>query len=157
VIEVSLCRCVRSMHGPLVARSGHRGDVEILPADPLAAAGLAVLAGAVASDAMADAVDAAALLGVEVEQFAGPPALVANDLARRVKGGELAEAETAQRDADGGDGPPKLAGDGGAGKALAPRPPRRMVVTPSTTRCRTARTRRPKVSVFTRLPCGVAR
>jgi hypothetical protein len=55
------------------------GDVEELPAG----AALAALACAVAGDAMADAVDAAELVGVEVDQCAGPFALVADDLARR--------------------------------------------------------------------------
>jgi len=39
-----------------------------------------------------------------MDQLAGPLALVADHLARRVEGGEPAEAEAAQRDADGADG-----------------------------------------------------
>jgi hypothetical protein len=55
-----------------------------------------------------------------VDQLGGPFPLVAVELARRVEGGEPAEAETAQRDTDGGDGPPELAGDRRAGEALTP-------------------------------------
>src|SRR5690606_24728250 len=92
------------------------GDVEELPAGAAPAA----LAGAIAGDAMADAVDAAELLGIEVDQFAGPLPLVAADLARRVEGGEPAEAEPAQDYPHGGDGPPELAGDRRAGETLTP-------------------------------------
>jgi len=91
------------------------GDVEELPAG----AALAALACAIAADAVADAIDAAEFLGVDMDQFAGPFPLVAVDLAGRVEGSELAEAEPAQRGPDGGDGPPELAGDGRAGEALA--------------------------------------
>jgi hypothetical protein len=76
------------------------GDVEILPAQPLAAAAPAALAGAVASDAVADAIDTAELLDVDMNQLAGPLALIADDLAGRLEGGEPAEAEAAECDAD---------------------------------------------------------
>ncbi len=55
------------------------GDVEGLPAEALAAAAAIALAAPVAGDAVADAVDPAELLGVDVDQLAGLLPLVADD------------------------------------------------------------------------------
>jgi hypothetical protein len=68
---------------------------------------------------MADAVDAAELLGVDVEQLAGAGALVANHGRPGLEGGEAAEAEAAQRQADGRAGPLQAARDLRPGQALA--------------------------------------
>ena len=75
--------------------------------------------GPVAGDAVADAVDPAELLDVEVDQLAGPLALVADDLGLGVEGAEPAEAAAAQDQAHGRDRAAEPAGDGGAGQALA--------------------------------------
>ena len=53
----------------------------------------------VAGDAVADAVDPAELLDVDVDQLAGPLALVADDRGLGLEGGEAAEAEPAQHQA----------------------------------------------------------
>ena len=53
-------------------------------------------AGAIAGDAVADAVDATELLGVDVEQLAGAGALVTDHSRSRLEGGEAAEAEAAE-------------------------------------------------------------
>jgi len=92
------------------------GDVQELPADATGAA----LSSTVTGDAVADAADAAERLGVDVDQFARPLALVADDSAQRIERREPAETETAQRDANRGDRLAELAGDGRAREALAP-------------------------------------
>lgn len=50
-----------------------------LPTQALADAAPVALSGAIAGDAMADALDAAELLDVDVDEFAGMLALVADD------------------------------------------------------------------------------
>jgi hypothetical protein len=68
---------------------------------------------------MADAVDPAELLDVEVDQLAGPCPLVADDLRLGVERLEPTEAVAAQDQAHGGDRAAEPAGDGGARQALA--------------------------------------
>lgn len=66
------------------------GDVHVLPALT------ARLAAATAVDAMADALDAAELLDVEVHELAGPIALVAREAARAINGWQAALADAPQ-------------------------------------------------------------
>ena len=86
-------------------------DMQEVPADAAAALG------PVAGDAVADAVDPAELLDVEVDQLAGPCPLVAEDLRLGVERLEPTEAVAAQDQAHGGDRAAEPAGDGGAGQA----------------------------------------
>jgi len=51
---------------------------------------------------MADAIDAAQLLDVDMDQFTGALALIADDLGLRVEGGDKSQAATAQDEAVGG-------------------------------------------------------
>jgi hypothetical protein len=97
------------------ARGVVDGDVQVLPAG----AALIALAGAVAGDAVADAVDPAELLDVNVDQLARMLALVADDGRLGLEGGEAVEADAAQRQPDRRAGQAKLAGDGRTGPALA--------------------------------------
>jgi hypothetical protein len=92
------------------------GDMQDLPAGT--ASGVAPVAG----DAVADAFDPAELLGVDVEQLAGTGALLADHGRPGLEGGEAAEAEAPQHQADGGDGPPQPARDLRAGQALPAQP-----------------------------------
>jgi hypothetical protein len=92
--------------------------VDELPAD---AAGPA-LPGSLAGDAVADALETAELLDVDVDQLAGVLALVAPDRLGRLEGLELVEREPAQDAADGGRRYAGLCGDLPAGPALAPKP-----------------------------------
>ena len=64
-----------------------------LPAGPCAAAAWTALPGAVVRDAVADPVEAAELLDVEVDQLAGVVALVAADRLGRLQSGEAIEAK----------------------------------------------------------------
>ena len=64
-------------------------DMDELPADAAAVA----LAGAVAGDAVADALEAAELLDVDVDQLAGLLALVAAHRLGRLQGAEPVEAQ----------------------------------------------------------------
>ncbi len=88
-------------------------DMEKVPADAAAAAG------AVAGDAMAEAVDPAEPLDGEVDELARPVALVADRLGLGVVGGEAAAAAPAQDHAHGRDRAAEPAGDGRAGQPLA--------------------------------------
>jgi hypothetical protein len=88
-------------------------DMEVLPADP--ARPVAPIAG----DPVAETVDPAELLAVEVEEFAGGGALIANHWRRRLQGAEPAEAEAAQHAADGRAWPAEGAGDPRPAPALA--------------------------------------
>ena len=97
------------------ARGVVDADVDELPAD---AAGLA-LACAVAGDAMADALEAAELLDVDVDQLAGMLALVAADRLGRLQRRDAVEAEALEDAADGGRRDADLGGDLLAGPALA--------------------------------------
>jgi hypothetical protein len=92
------------------------GDMQDLPAGT--ASGVAPVAG----DAVADAVDAAELLGVDVEQRAGAGALIADHGRPGLEGGEAAETEAAQHQADGRAGPPQPPRDLRAGQALPAQP-----------------------------------
>jgi len=107
------------------------------------------------SDAVADAVDAAELLGVDVEQLAGAGALVADRGRPRLEGGEAAEAEAPQHQAHGGDGPSQPARDLRPAEALPAQP---LDAAPATcTRCvRTPRPpgRRPRPASHGRAPAG---
>jgi len=76
------------------------GDMESLSAETLATAATAALAAPVAGDAVADAVDPAELLGIDVDQSAGLLPLVADDCHGRVESLEPAEPDPAQRLAD---------------------------------------------------------
>ena len=58
----------------------------------------------VAGDAVAGAVDAAELLGVDVDDLARMFALVADHSRARIEGPQAAQAETAQHETDGGQG-----------------------------------------------------
>ena len=80
------------------ARAVVDGDVQVLPAEA------SLAAGAIAGDAVADAVDAAELLGVDMDQLAGPGALVAHRRRLGFQRGEPAETEPAQHRPDGGNG-----------------------------------------------------
>ena len=93
------------------ARAVVDGDVQVLPAEA------SLAAGAIAGDAVADAVDAAELLGVDMDQLAGPGALVAHRRRLGFQRGEPAETEPAQHRPDGGNGHPERAGDPGAAPA----------------------------------------
>ena len=73
------------------------GDMERFPAG----SALAALAAPVAGDAMADAVDAAELLGIEVDQLSWARPFVADRGRLWLEGGELSEAEPAQHGSDG--------------------------------------------------------
>jgi hypothetical protein len=80
---------------------GHAGrvidrHVEKFPAR----ATLVALPRAIAGDAMADAINAAELLDVDVDQFAGPVALIANDQRFRIQRAQPSEAETTQQRSD---------------------------------------------------------
>src|SRR4051812_15423713 len=91
------------------------GDMHILPADPA----LIALTGAVASDAMADAIDAAELLDVDMDQFARRVALIADGRRPGRESGKPTEPMAAQHAADGGDRAAEPPGHDGTGEALA--------------------------------------
>jgi hypothetical protein len=74
------------------ARGVVDGDMQVFPAG----ATLAALAGAIAGDAMSDAVDPTELFDVQVQQLARVLALVANDRRLGVQRPQPAEAEPAQ-------------------------------------------------------------
>ncbi len=92
------------------------GDVEVLPAKP------ALASGPVAGDAMAEAIDAAELLGVDMDQLAGLGALVTHDLGALIERLEAAETAAAQDGADGRDRQAETACDARATQARAPQP-----------------------------------
>ena len=80
------------------ARGVVDADMDELPADAAAVA----LAGAVAGDAMADLVELAELFDVDVDQLAGPLALVAAGWFGRLQGAQPVEAQALEDAADGG-------------------------------------------------------
>ena len=95
------------------------GDVQMLPAD----AAVASWPRAIAGDAVADAVDPAELLGVDVDELAGMLRVrsgcaggLGSRAARRPRPRRRSTAPTVER------GMPSLAGDGGAAHALPPQP-----------------------------------
>ncbi|KQT70250.1 hypothetical protein ASG51_14460 [Methylobacterium sp. Leaf465] len=90
------------------------GQVQILPADPAALA----LAGALAGDAMAGALEAAELLDVDVDQLAGPLAFVALHGRGRFEITDAVQAVPAQHPADGGGRDGEVTGDLLAGQTL---------------------------------------
>ena len=94
--------------------------MESLPAETLATAATAALAAPVAGDAVADAVDPAELLGIDVDQSAGLLPLVADDCHGRVESLEPAEPDPAQRLADRRDRPAEAARDRRPRQPLAP-------------------------------------
>jgi len=89
--------------------------VQVLPAlaPPVA------LARTIAGDAVADAVDPAELLDVDMDEFARMLALVADDRGLGLEGGEAVEADPAERQANRRARQAELAGNGGARAALA--------------------------------------
>src|SRR5215471_3230828 len=91
-------------------------DMDILPTDAAAVA----LAGAIAGDAVADAVEAAELFDIDVEQFAEPLTLVAADGFGRFECPQLVEPEALQDPADAGRRDAQFGSDLLAGPALAP-------------------------------------
>ena len=91
-------------------------DMDQVPADAL------LLAAAVAGDAMADAVDPAELLGVDVDQLARCGPLVADHRRLRIERRQAAETEPAQDRPDGGARQAEEPGDLRPGQALAPQP-----------------------------------
>jgi hypothetical protein len=94
--------------------------VDELPAEPLAAAAAVALAAAITGDAMADAVDAAKLFDVDVDQFARVLALVAAHRLGRFERPQLAEPAAFEDTADAGRRNACFGGDLLAGPALAP-------------------------------------
>ena len=82
-------------------------NVQILPADAASVA----LAGAVAGDAVAWAVEAAELLDIDVDEFAGVLAFVAPHRLGRFERLEAVEPEAPQDTADGRGGDPDLGRD----------------------------------------------
>ena len=72
------------------------GDVESFPAETLATRPTIALAFAIAGDAVTDAVDPAKLLGIDMDQLAGPVALVADDGSGWLQGLETAKPQPAQ-------------------------------------------------------------
>ena len=89
-------------------------QMHIFPADP---SGLA-LAGALAGDAVADAIELAELFDVDVDDLAGSCALVAADRLGRFESGKPIEAQPLQDAADRGGRNPDFRGDLLAGMAL---------------------------------------
>jgi hypothetical protein len=89
------------------ARSVVDADMDKLPADATAVA----LAGAVAGDAVADPVEAAELLDVDMDHLARRFALVANDRRGRLQILDPAQAQTLQNPADGCRGDAGFLGD----------------------------------------------
>src|SRR5690606_7115222 len=96
------------------ARGVVDADVDELPA----AAAAAIVAGVMAGDAVADLVEAAELLDVEVDQLARLLALVAADRLGRLQVAQSAEAGPAQHAADRRGRPPGRGGDLPADPAL---------------------------------------
>ena len=104
---------VRQDLGVGEARGVVDADMQEVPADPAAALG------SITGEAMTGTVDPVELLDGELNQLTRLLALVADHLRLGVEGLEPAQPAPAQDDADGGDGPSELAGDGRAGSALA--------------------------------------
>src|SRR5579885_1003358 len=75
-----------------------------------------------AGDAVAEAVDAAELFGVDVHQFARPLAFIAHHRRRRVERREAAEPEPAQHRANGRARQAEFPGDPLAGQTLSAQP-----------------------------------
>ncbi len=80
------------------ARGVIDGHMQVLMADP----SRSMMAGVLAGDAMADAVDLAQGLDIEVDQLAGRGALVADHLGLRIKRGQPSQTQAAQHQTDGG-------------------------------------------------------
>src|SRR6266851_1358594 len=106
---------IRHDPGEGEARGGVDADMDEYPADAAAVA----LAGAVAGDAMADAVEASELLDVDEDHLAGVLALVAADRLDRVKRLQIVQPKPFEHPADGGRRDAGLVGDLLAGPALA--------------------------------------
>ena len=97
------------------ARGVIDGDVDKFPAG----SALVALSPPIAGDAMADAVDSAEVLDVNMDQLTGPLALIADDLGLGVEAGEAAKAASAQGKADGGCRTVQPARDDGTAEALS--------------------------------------
>ncbi len=94
---------VQEGHGAALALIGHNpgkgdprcvvdADVDELPAD----AAMAALTGPIAGDAMADLVETPELLDVDMDELAGPVALVSPDRLGRLQGLQPVEAQAAK-------------------------------------------------------------
>jgi len=94
------------------------GDVKGFPAG----AALSALTPPVAGDPMADAVDLSELLAVDMDEFAWPFALVAEDGRFDVETVKATEAQAAEHGSDGGAGKAEAIGDGLARHPRAPEP-----------------------------------
>src|SRR5215212_2240740 len=92
--------------------------MDILPSQPLATPPRVALAAAIAGDAVADAVDPAELLDVDVDHLAGMGTLIAPDRLGRFECAELVEPQAPQDAADGCRREPELSSDLLAGPAL---------------------------------------
>src|SRR6478609_3901900 len=92
--------------------------MHVFPAD----AALVALAGSIAGDAMADAVDAAKLLDVDMDQFAGLFAFIADDLWPWIKRRQSAQPPAAQGHTDGRDRAMQATRYGRPGQTLATEP-----------------------------------
>jgi hypothetical protein len=86
----------------------------------LAAAAPVALAAAIASDAVADAIDAPELLDIDVDQLARSLALISTDRLDRFESPQPIKTKAAQDAPDGGFRDAGLAGDLRPGPALAP-------------------------------------
>ena len=83
-----------------------------------AGAALIALSGAVTADAMADAIDAAELLNIDVDQLTRTLTLIPDDRRARIEGAQPAEPMTAQHHPDGGERPPEATRHGRGGATL---------------------------------------
>jgi hypothetical protein len=92
--------------------------VHELPSRPGFAGTLSGLAGPIAGDAVADGIEAAELLDVEVDDLAGRGALIARPGLGGLERAEEAETAASEDAADGGRGQTRLGGDRGLGAAL---------------------------------------
>jgi len=90
------------------------GHVEVLPSCAM----LVALAFSVAGDAMSDSVDAAELLDVDMDEFAGVLPLVADDGRPRIEGGKPRKAAAAQDEANRGGRPSETPCNGRPGETL---------------------------------------
>ena len=94
-------------------------DMNVLPPQSLAARAPVALPSALSSDAMADAVDPAEFLDVDMDELARMLALVAAHRLGGLESGQAIEAEALENAADGGGGHTNLEGDLLAGQPLA--------------------------------------
>lgn len=96
------------------------GDVEGLSAEALATGAATALAASIAGDTVTDAVYAAQLLGIDMDQFAGLVPLVADDRHNRLESLEPAKSEPRQRLRHRRDRPPEPTRDRWPRQPLTP-------------------------------------